>query len=307
MRPSLLALSLGLLLTASAFAANAADPPGRVGRLAYIDGTVSFHPPGDQAGDWVPATLNYPVTTGESFWTDANSKAELQIGPAELRLDQASQLDVSRLDDRTLDMQLDQGDLNLYLPQMPQGEVKITTPRGLVVITAPGTYDIDAGQPNGDQPSDQVVISAFQGSARFDPDRGSYNIGANQAAIASGQPTEVQLVAAQPTDFDNWAQSQIQQEAAARQPGYVPAAVTGYQDLARYGDWAQDPSYGEVWYPNDLPADWAPYRDGHWAWVPPWGWTWIDDSPWGFAPFHYGRWAYVGDRWGWVPGDIEAQ
>jgi hypothetical protein len=49
-------------------------------------------------------------------------------------------------------------------------------------------------------------------------------------------------------------------------------------------------------------ADWAPYRDGHWAWVDPWGWTWVDDAPWGFAVSHYGRWANIGNRWGWVPG-----
>src|SRR6185369_9675195 len=52
-------------------------------------------------------------------------------------------------------------------------------------------------------------------------------------------------------------------------------------------------------------ADWAPYRAGHWVWVDPWGWNWVDDAPWGFAPFHYGRWAYVSTRWGWVPGPVE--
>ena len=40
-------------------------------------------------------------------------------------------------------------------------------------------------------------------------------------------------------------------------------------------------------------AGWAPYRYGHWTWVSPWGWTWVDDAPWGFAPFHYGRWVVV--------------
>ena len=34
----------------------------------------------------------------------------------------------------------------------------------------------------------------------------------------------------------------------------------------------------------------------------PWGWTWIDDASWGYAPFHYGRWAHVRNRWCWVPG-----
>ena len=51
-----------------------------------------------------------------------------------------------------------------------------------------------------------------------------------------------------------------------------------------------------------MPADWQPYRYGHWEHVAPWGQTWVDDQPWGFAPFHYGRWAHIGNRWGWVPG-----
>ncbi len=54
----------------------------------------------------------------------------------------------------------------------------------------------------------------------------------------------------------------------------------------------------------EVPAGWAPYRNGHWAWIDPWGWTWVDDAPWGFAPFHYGRWTVVDDRWGWVPGPV---
>ena len=50
-----------------------------------------------------------------------------------------------------------------------------------------------------------------------------------------------------------------------------------------------------------------PYRYGHWVWVDPWGWTWIDDAPWGFAPFHYGRWVATPAGWGWIPGRIQAR
>ncbi len=46
---------------------------------------------------------------------------------------------------------------------------------------------------------------------------------------------------------------------------------------------------------------------GHWAWIDPWGWTWVDDAPWGFAPFHYGRWAFIGGRWGWCPGPVRVR
>jgi hypothetical protein len=53
--------------------------------------------------------------------------------------------------------------------------------------------------------------------------------------------------------------------------------------------------------------DWAPYRYGRWVWSRPWGWTWVDDAPWGFAPFHYGRWVHYRQRWCWVPGRYEAR
>ena len=56
--------------------------------------------------------------------------------------------------------------------------------------------------------------------------------------------------------------------------------------------------------PTSVAVDWAPYSVGHWAYIRPWGWTWVDAAPWGFAPFHYGRWVHVGGPhgWGWIPG-----
>jgi hypothetical protein len=78
--------------------------------------------------------------------------------------------------------------------------------------------------------------------------------------------------------------------------------MTGYEDLDQYGSWSNVAGYGPVWRPNGLQAGWAPYRYGRWTWVGPWGWTWMEDEPWGFAPFHYGRWAFAGSAWVWVPG-----
>src|SRR6185503_5170544 len=77
---------------------------------------------------------------------------------------------------------------------------------------------------------------------------------------------------------------------------------TGYEDLDDNGSWSSEADYGYVWTPTRVATDWSPYRYGRWVWVSPWGWTWIDDAPWGYAPFHYGRWAHVRDRWCWVPG-----
>ena len=83
---------------------------------------------------------------------------------------------------------------------------------------------------------------------------------------------------------------------------YVSREMTGYEDLDEYGDWSYVAGYGRCWRPRVLVAGWAPYRFGHWAWVGPWGWTWVEDEPWGFAPFHYGRWAFASGGWLWVPG-----
>jgi hypothetical protein len=88
---------------------------------------------------------------------------------------------------------------------------------------------------------------------------------------------------------------------------YVSEEMTGAEDLDRHGRWDRHPEYGAVWYPTVVVAGWAPYRYGHWAHLRPWGWTWVDDAPWGFAPFHYGRWVSYGGRWGWVPGQYVAR
>ena len=92
-----------------------------------------------------------------------------------------------------------------------------------------------------------------------------------------------------------------------RSTTYVSSYMTGYEDLDTYGEWRQEPDYGPLWFPSRVAATWAPYRYGHWGYVRPWGWTWIDDAPWGYAPFHYGRWVYVRNRWAWHPGERDVR
>ena len=57
--------------------ANDDDPPSRVARLAYAQGSVSFQPAGTD--DWVTAGLNRPVTTGDKLWSDNDGRTELQL------------------------------------------------------------------------------------------------------------------------------------------------------------------------------------------------------------------------------------
>ena len=83
--------------------------------------------------------------------------------------------------------------------------------------------------------------------------------------------------------------------------------IPGRADLDEYGRWERDAVNGPTWYPTVVEVGWVPYRFGHWAWVEPWGWIWVENEPWGFAPFHYGRWARGERGWGWVPGPIVAR
>ena len=74
-----------------------------------------------------------------------------------------------------------------------------------------------------------------------------------------------------------------------------------YDDLSPYGSWMSYQGYGYVWRPG-VP-DFRPYySNGHWVYTS-YGWTWLSNYSWGWAPFHYGRW--MNDRmygWMWVPG-----
>src|SRR5450755_2177912 len=83
------------------------DPPSRVARLGYMEGSVSFQPAGEQ--DWVGAVDNRPMTTGDKLWADKGSRAEMQLGSAAIRLSENTGISFLNLDDHTIQMQLSSG------------------------------------------------------------------------------------------------------------------------------------------------------------------------------------------------------
>ncbi len=90
---------------------------------------------------------------------------------------------------------------------------------------------------------------------------------------------------------------------ASAQPGVSVPIQAFYDELAPYGQWVQHPYYGSIWLPSAGPG-FQPYvSDGHWV-VTEYGNTWVSDYPWGWAPFHYGRWIFDDQYggWAWIPG-----
>ncbi|HEX7770028.1 MAG TPA: DUF6600 domain-containing protein, partial [Dokdonella sp.] len=292
--------SAALMLVLGTAAGTAmADPLGRVARIGYLSGQVSFQPAGDDR--WAEVSLNRPLVTGDRLYTDRGSRTEMQIGAATIRLDERSSFSLLNLDDDIAQMELTEGVLNLRVFSLSNGQsYEVDTPTFAFVVNRPGSYRIDI-DPRGES----TMVSVFQGAGDvYGQDNASYSVAAGSSYRfydASLRDYEA-LDLPRGDDFDRWVESRDARYTNSISRNYVSDDTIGYADLDEYGSWSSVPEYGHVWYPTRVSAGWAPYRSGHWAWIDPWGWTWVDNYSWGFAPFHYGRWAYIGNRWGWCPG-----
>jgi len=129
-------------------AAAMADPPSRVARLQYMQGDVSVQPGG--VNDWVAGVINRPITTADRLWTDKDSRAELHLGTAAIRVSAETSLTLTNLTDETVQVELDQGTLNLRVRHLYRGEIyEVDTPNMAFTVTKSGEYRFDV-DPNGD-------------------------------------------------------------------------------------------------------------------------------------------------------------
>lgn len=305
--PALLRLRASALVAVVAFTAFSgsagADPPSRVARLSFMTGAVSFSPAGED--DWVQATINRPLTTGDRLWADAGARTEIQVGGAMIRMNADTGVTVLNLDDRITQLQLTQGALNVRVRRLEPDQVfEVNTPNLAFAVRQPGEYRIEV-DPDGDA----TTIVVRKGQAEVYGEGAAYAIDSRQPYRFTGTGLRnYEYVEVPPLDdFDRWSRDRDRRYDNSRSARYVSEDVVGYQDLDEYGTWRVDVTYGNVWVPNRVAADWAPYHDGHWAWVDPWGWTWVDDAPWGFAVSHYGRWTNLRGSWGWVPGPVRTR
>lgn len=277
----------------------AIDPPDHVARLSYLDGDAGVQPGGSEA--WEDLVLNRPLTAGDRLTVAHGARVELELDGSRVRLDGDSDASIDQLDDALARIALTQGTLSVAVRTPAPGErIEIDTPNLALVIDGPATFRLDV-----DGRAGTTTVTALDGQAT------AYGDGDSQRALVGGHVYRIDDRALADVDttyagardaFDLWCADREQHYADDRAPAGLPDGLVGAQDLDTYGDWQSDEDYGEVWYPAQVGADWAPYRQGHWAWIAPWGWTWVDDAPWGFAPYHYGRWVHRHDRWGWIPG-----
>jgi hypothetical protein len=274
-----------------------AIPPARVGHLAYVSGNARMRV--DRALAWEPAVLNTPITAGMAVATQG-AGGEIRVGSAALHLAPDAQVVWAELDDTSLHVEVVSGLVSLRVRALPAGERVLISAGGVKVqVLKPGHYrirHIGSGT--------RVVVWVQEGQARVATNPQEAVLGPNQHVVVDRKSAALLSTGAsdEARPFDAIVEMRDRRRETSFSLLNLPAEMTGAEALDGRGQWRTEAGYGAVWFADNLPPDWAPYRVGRWRWLAPWGWTWIDDAPWGFAPFHYGRWLFLAGRWGWVPG-----
>jgi hypothetical protein len=293
------ALLLVLMFAAtSAAVADEGDPPTRVARLAYVEGSVSMQPGGTD--EWVDAPLNRPLTTGDAVWSDANSRVELQLDGSLVRLSSRTSISFLNVADHVTQIQLSAGTLMVRVRRLDDDETyEIDTPNLALSVQQPGLYRVAV-----DDSGAVTTVAVRRGQAQVTGGGADFSVSEGQQVAFTGTDTlnaDAQPSEAGASPFDVWSANRDARWDHSVSANYVSPDVVGYTDLDEQGDWTSTPEYGDVWFPRHVQPGWAPYHFGHWVYIAPWGYTWVDDQPWGFAPFHYGRWISAHGAWGWVP------
>ena len=276
---------------------SAESQPGAA-RVSLIQGDVSVQR-GDN-GDWVAATVNTPVVSGDRVSTGQNSRAELQLDFADiLRMSASATAKVADLERNKIQVQVGQGLVTYSVLKNSEAESEIDTPNVAIHPIGEGEYRILV---NSDAET-QVVVR--RGSAEFSTPQGSTRVEKGGMITIAGTDSPQYKTAPAPgrDDWDTWNDERDHRVTSAESWRHTDRYYTGSEDLDANGVWTEVPDYGRVWVPRHDP-DWAPYRDGRWVYEPYYGWTWISYEPWGWAPYHYGRWFVYDGDWVWWPGPV---
>ncbi len=306
-----LLLALGVLtaVAPTAQAANAPTPEQAATdqtppRLSFVDGQVSFWRPGAQ--DWAQAQVNTPLAPGDQLSTGSPGNLELQIGVrAFVRGRVNTQIGLENQEPDFLQFKVTAGAAAFDLRGLEPGQmVEVDTPNAAFTIEHPGYYRVEVA---GERTS---FITRRTGRATLIPASGeAVVIAPSEEVIIQGtaSPQVASYVAPKFDAWDKWNYARTHALLDAVSARYVSPGTYGVDDLDQHGTWRVVPTYGSVWVPTAVQPGWVPYSTGSWTHDPSYGWSWVDTAPWGWAPYHYGRWVSVGGFWAWAPGPVVAR
>ncbi|MDP9169758.1 MAG: FecR family protein [Acidobacteriota bacterium] len=276
------------------------DEPGRpVARLSVLSGDASVRR-GD-SGEWVAAALNAPLMAGDSISVAAGGAAELQLDYANfVRIAGDSEVRISDLENGHYQIQLAKGLLTYRILKQANTQPEIST--ALIAVRPVG---LSAARVEV-FPDGTTRVTVRHGQVEIYTPKGTEHASEGNVVTVRGSvdDPEYQMASAGgPDQWDSWSDQRDAYLNRSQSARYVSQDIAGAEDLDAYGQWSNDPAYGNVWTPR-VAANWAPYRNGQWVWEDYYGWTWVDADPWGWAPFHYGSWYQrAGFGWCWYPGE----
>jgi hypothetical protein len=291
-----------VVLTAAIARADAQQgvPPG-VARISVVQSGTIVLTRSDKAKTQVEGSVNMPVFAGDYVaTTDPDTLAELQLdGYSALRLSGGVQLRLVANDAKTREIDLAQGLVELAVLHPDEGVNEVVTPNAVVRASQPGDYRIWVSSDG------QTSVTSRRGEADLVMTHGTFTVAEGKTILVRGDAENPSMQSVEKVANDAFDDFNHNRDRALfadlNENTRVPSDIAAYDNLDRYGRWADVSPYGESWIPNQS-SDWAPYRDGTWVWGASYGWTWVGNEPWGWLPYHYGSWFYAnGYGWCWYP------
>jgi hypothetical protein len=295
LRTLVIAMAL-FLIPAYAYSASLGDL-----RVNYLDGDVQVKT--EDTPDWVPASINMPLVEGDALWVPEGARAAVQLRDGtSVRVDENSSLEILAVGGDSSQFYLSLGHAYVNFKGRRGGLLQMDTPVSSVRAYDIAKFRVDVAE-NG-----LTDVSVLSGSVTTETRNGKTRVAAGRV-LSVGDDAYAELFPLGPADgWERWNRDMDGKFDRRYASSYLPTELYSYSaDFEGNGKWVSTSEYGYVWTPTVVSVDWAPYRNGRWAWRGG-DYVWISYDPWGWAPYHYGRWAFgVSLGWYWVPprrGDV---
>ena len=283
----------------------------RGGRTSYahvtaVDGAGSVLSDSNGRAD---AQINLPIAESDQLVTQEGGRAEVELadgnrvqiaGETRLRFDALAGEQGSEASESALTLL--EGSVAVEAGTFTDNRAfRVDTPDASVYVTSGAQARINLDPRRG------TSVVARRGSVDVQTRSGSIPVQAGQYVLVHGdEQPELARGTFSRDRFDVWVSQRT--DTILQAHNSVSARYVGGDDydedvaaLDNYGTWDNSSTYGNVWRPN-VGADWSPYSDGYWYDTPA-GATWVDYSPWGWFPHHFGNWFFDAGfgSWCWSP------
>ncbi|HET8891315.1 MAG TPA: FecR family protein [Candidatus Angelobacter sp.] len=282
------------------------DSHARIVRVSYVDGQVRL----DNGHGYESATMNVPLTERDWLQTGSDGWAEVQLEDGSvIRLAPETVIAFTELGrsysggtSTTID--LDQGEAIFKITKHDGSDFRVTVKKNSIVLTHSGTFRVTSANSN----PMEIAVTKGEVAVRDGESGDEVSVKKNETFVLN--PNDVGQYAldkgTEADELDRWSTERdetLSAYASAGQGNIQSPYQYGANDLGYYGQYYDEPGYGQVWQPYGVNFGWDPFSNGYWSYAPGFGYTWVSSYPWGWMPYRYGRWVFINNRgWCWAPG-----